>query len=292
PERLQFRDKADTTMEAIVRQALFARTLETRAEALGLSLDEARSLMAPVDLETVSTQPPEEEEEDNEAGQGLGALSAIVLLMAITFYGQWVVVGVIEEKSNRVVEVLLAAVTPGELLVGKVLGILALALIQIVLAAVALVAALVVVEGPDALPVIALAALGMATLWLIIGLLLYNFLYAAVGATASRSEEATSVTVPLMIPLMAGYFGGVIAIPQDPDSLLSRFISIFPLTAPLTMPSRISAGGGSPIEVVIAAVLTLLSLAAVIWIATRIYSGGILQSSKVGLLAAFRRTRE
>jgi ABC-2 type transport system permease protein len=69
-------------------------------------------------------------------------------------------------------------------------------------------------------------------------------------------------------------------------------LSIFPLTAPLTMPSRIASGGGSPIEVVIALALALLTLAGVIWLAARIYSGGILQSSKVGLLTAFRGARD
>src|SRR5690606_27868685 len=132
----------------------------------------------------------------------------------------------------------------------------------------------------------------LALTWLVIGLLLYNFLYAAVGATVNRPEEATSVSFPLMVPLMGGYFAGLIFIPDNPDSLIARALSMFPLTAPLTMPSRIASGGGSPIEVVIAMVLALATLVGVIWLAARIYSGGVLQSSKVGLLAAFRRSRE
>ncbi len=294
PGVLLFHDEVDTTLEAIARQSLFAETLAERAAALGLSIDEAESLIAPpvVDSQTLVPPVPEDDEDDSGVGQGVGALSAIVLLMAISFYGQWVLVGVIEEKSNRVVEVLLSAVAPWELLVGKVLGILVLALGQIVLGGAALTGALLATVGADALPTVAVAGLALAVMWLVVGLLLYNFLYAAVGATVNRPEEATSASFPLMVPMMGGYFAGLIFIPDNPDSLIARILSIFPLTAPLTMPSRIASGGGSPIEVVVALVLALVTLAGVIWLAARIYSGGILQSSKVGLLTAFRRARD
>lgn len=293
PDVLIFQDEVDTTLEAIVRQSLVAETLADRAEALGLSLDQAQGLLAPPVVDSQTVLPPEPEDDDaSDVGEGVGALSAIVLLMAISFYGQWVLVGVIEEKSNRVVEVLLSAVAPWELLVGKVLGILALALCQIVVGGVAFTAALLATAGADALPSVAVAGLALGVLWLVVGLLLYNFLYAAVGATVNRPEEATSASFPLMVPMMGGYFVGLIFIPDNPDSLVARVLSIFPLTAPLTMPSRIASGGGSPIEVVVAVVLALVTLGGVIWLAARIYSGGILQSSKVGLLTAFRRARD
>jgi len=293
PDQLQFQDEVDTTLESIVRQSLFAMQLEERAEELGLTLDEAQSLIAPAMVQSEVVEPAAPADNgDEDIGQGVGALSAIALLFAISFYGNWVLVGVIEEKSNRVVEVLLAAVAPWELLVGKVLGILALAVGQIAVGGAALAGALVATEGTEALPTVALAGLVMAVVWLVIGLLLYNFMYAAVGATVNRPEEATSATFPLMVPLMGGYFVGLIFIPGNPDSLVARVLSIFPLTAPLTMPSRIASGGGSPIEVVIAITLALVTLAGVIWLAARIYSGGILQSSKVGFLTAFRRARE
>ncbi len=294
PDQLVFEDEVDTTLESIVRQSLFTARLEERAAALGLTLEEARSLIAPVEVDSETVQPPaaEEEDPDAEVGQGVGSLSTVVLLMAISFYGQWVLVGVIEEKSNRVVEVLLAAVAPWELLVGKVLGILALAVLQLLAGVVAFSVAVLAFEGFDAIPEVALAGLAMAIVWLVVGLLLYNFLYAAVGATVSRPEEATSVTFPLMLPMLGGYFAGLIYIPGNPDAMLARVLSLFPLTAPLTMPSRIASGGGSALEVVIALVLALAALAGIVWLAARIYAGGILQSSKVGFLTAYRRARD
>jgi len=292
PDQLQFHDEVDTTVESIVRQSLFATSLEARADALGLSLEDAQSLIAPVNLESQTTGSAGTDDSDAEVGQGVAVLTAIVLLMAISFYGQWVLVGVIEEKSNRVAEVLLSAVAPWELLVGKVLGILALAMGQVVVGSVAFVATLMATEGADALPTVAIAGLSLGVAWLVVGLLLYSFLYAAVGATVNRPEEATSVSFPLMLPLMGGYFMGLVLIPENPDSMGARLLSIFPLTAPLTMPSRIASGGGSPAEVVVAFVLAFVALVAIIWLAARIYSGGILQATKVSFLTAFRRARD
>lgn len=296
PDRLDFHEDVDAVLEGIVRQSLFGTRFEERASALGLTLEEAQSLLAPVEVESRSLEPDEasddEAGEDASVGQGFGTLSSIVLLLAITFYGQWVVVGVIEEKSNRVVEVLLAAVRPEELLVGKVLGILVLGMIQVAVSVAALLGAIAATAGLGALPDVALAGLAVGVLWLLLGLLLYNFLYAAVGATVSRPDEATSVTFPLMFPLMGGYFAGIIFIPSDPDSLISRVLSIFPLTAPLTMPSRIASGGGSAVEVVLAVILALVALVAIVWLAGRIYAGGILQGGKIGLASAFRRARD
>ncbi len=292
PDRLQFRDEVNTTLESMVRQALFAASLEERADALGLTLEEAQSLIAPVSLASETTASVGADDPDADVGQGVGVLTAIVLLMAISFYGQWVLVGVIEEKSTRVAEVLLSAVAPWELLVGKVLGILALAMGQVAVGSIAFVAALLATEGAEALPDVAIAALSLAVAWLVVGLMLYSFLYAAVGATVTRPEEATSVAFPLVLPLIGGYFMGLMLIPENPDSIGARVLSMFPLTAPLTMPSRIASGGGSVIEVVIAFALALLALVVIIWLAARIYSGGVLEATKISFLTAFRRARD
>ena len=147
-------------------------------------------------------------------------------------------------------------------------------------------------HGLDSLPSIAVTGVGIAVIWLVLGLVIYNFVYAAIGATVNRPEEATSATVPVVLPLLAGYFAGLMVIPSDPDSLAARVLSLFPLTAPLTMPSRIASGGGSFAEGALAIVLALVGIAAIIWLASRIYAGGILQTSRVGLLVAFRRPRE
>ncbi|PKN82305.1 MAG: hypothetical protein CVU47_03635 [Chloroflexi bacterium HGW-Chloroflexi-9] len=292
PDSLLFQEEADPTVQALVGQAAYLATLPERAAAVGITLEEARALIAPPTVETSLVSPPEAGDEAVDDGdRAIAALTTILLLMALTFYGQWVLIGVIEEKSTRVVEVLLATLAPWQLLVGKVLGILLLAVAQIAASVTALVVGLLVVQDIE-IPALAATSVAMGVTWLVLGLLLYNFLYAAIGSTVNRPDEASSASFPLMVPLMAGYLGGLIFIPDHPDAPASRVLSLFPFTAPLTMPSRIASGGGSAIEVAIAMALTVVTIGLVIWAGSRIYTGAILRTGKVGLLAAFRGGRE
>ncbi|MDO9445393.1 MAG: ABC transporter permease [Dehalococcoidia bacterium] len=291
-DSLLFEEEADPTVQALVGQAAYLATLPERAAAVGITLEEARTLIAPPTVETSLVSPPEAGDEAVDDGdRAVAAITTILLLMALTFYGQWVLIGVIEEKSSRVVEVLLATLAPWQLLVGKVLGILLLAVAQIGASVTALIVALLVIEDLE-VPALAATSVAMGVVWVVLGLLLYNFLYAAIGATVNRPDEASSAAFPLMVPLMAGYMGGLVFIPDNPDAPFARALSMFPFTAPLTMPSRIASGGGSTIEVAIAMALTVATIGLVIWAGSRIYTGAILRTGKVGLLAAFRGGRE
>lgn len=286
-DRLVFEDSADTTLQAIVAQAAFEEALPGRARSLGLSLEDARSLIQPVDV-SVDLLAPGAADED--VPSTLSFLSSLLLLTAISLYGGWVLVGVIEEKSNRVVEVLLAVVAPWQLLTGKVLGIMALAVIQLAAGLIAIYAGFTMFAEAS-LPEAGLSAIVMASTWLVLGLLLYNFLYAAVGATATRPEDATSAQVPVLTPLMISYFLSLSYVTQNPDTLLSRALSLFPLSAPLVMPVRVAEDAVGPIEVAVAIAATMATIAGTAWLAARIYSGAILQTQRLGLLAAFKRAR-
>src|SRR5690606_37603844 len=111
PDRVIFETESDTSVLALVARAAYEAALPQRAEALGLTVEEARSLIAPVDVQPEVLTVVEEERDIEDFG-GITSLTTVVLLMAISFYGNWVLVGVIEEKSNRVVEVLLATLKP------------------------------------------------------------------------------------------------------------------------------------------------------------------------------------
>ncbi|MCC7364403.1 MAG: ABC transporter permease [Dehalococcoidia bacterium] len=288
PGSLLFESEEDVTLQAIVARATYEDALPDRAAALGLSVEQAQELLQPVPLE-VQVISPEDPEDDAE--YGLKFVTTVVLLMAISLYGQWVLVGVIEEKSNRVAEVLLAVLAPWQLLTGKVLGILALAVSQIAATLVSLVVALVIFEDAT-LPATGPATIAMAAVWLVLGLLLYNFVYAAVGSTTTRPEDSSNIMVPAMVPLLVGYLAALMYVPDFPDSVASRVLSLFPLTAPLVMPARTAAGGSSVIEVVVALAGMVGAIAGVIWLGARIYSGAILQTGRMSLLAAFRRSQE
>jgi ABC-2 type transport system permease protein len=95
-----------------------------------------------------------------------------------------------------------------------------------------------------------------------------------------------------MAPLFAGYFAGLFYVPINPDAPLSVALSLFPITAPLTMPARVVAGGASPLEVALAMAGTVAAIGGIVWLASRIYMGAILQTQRVNLLSAFRRAGE
>lgn len=285
PGRLVFNSDENAVLQAIVAQAAFEAALPARAEALGLSVEQARQLIQPVPVAIDVLSPDLEEDSDT---YGIVTLSSFILLIALSQYGQWVLIGVIEEKSNRVVEVLLAVVAPWQLLMGKVLGIMALALAQIGIALGAIAVAMVAIDGAS-LPDSSGRIIAASVTWLVLGLLFYNFVYAAVGATATRPEEASSATAPIMAPIMLGYFTSISYVPGHPDAIVTRLLSMFPLTSPMMMPARVVAGGVSAIEMVIALALMVVTIIGTIWLAGRIYSGSILRTQRISLLTAIRR---
>lgn len=287
PDRLVFDESADSTLQAVVARAAFEAALPERAQDLRLSLEDARSLIQPVPIDVELIAP---ETADDEETRGISFFSSLLLLTMISLYGGWVLVGVIEEKSNRVVEVLLAVVAPWQLLTGKVLGIMVLAVAQL---AAGLLATFVgfSVFAEASLPETGLESLVMASTWLVLGLLLYNFAYAAVGATATRPEDSSSAQVPVLTPLMVGYFLSLTYVPEHPDSLVSQALSLFPLTAPLVMPVRVAAESVSAVEVVVAIAAMVPSIVGTAWLASRVYTGAILQTQRMSLLAAFHRGR-
>lgn len=288
PDRLIFESEVDTTLQAVVAQSAFEAALPERATALGLTVDGARTLIEPATLRVELLRPAEDDDDDF---YGLALVSSIVLLTAMSLYGEWILVGVIEEKSSRVVEVLLAIVTPWQLLIGKVLGILSLAVAQLVVALLAVAAGIAFFEGAS-LPEAGTTAIGASALWLVLGLLLYNLIYAAVGATATRPEDATGAQAPILALLFIGYFPALIIVPEEPDGLIARASSLFPVTAPFAMPVRAAATDVPLVEHAVAVLAMGAAIGAVAWLAGRVYTGAILQTRRMSVLAAFRRSRE
>lgn len=283
---VMYREQPDSTLSALVSRAVYDITLPERAAALGLTVEQVRSLTE-VEVPQEAILRPDVQE-DRDAAAAITYVGSVILFIAISFYGQWVLVGVVEEKSNRVVEVLLGVLAPWQMLAGKVGGIILLAAGQILAAGIAFVGALFVL-GDVEVPRLTVDALVVEVVWLVVGVVLYNFVYAAVGATVTRAEEASSATTPIMVPLLAGYLAGLVFVPTQPHSLAARALSLFPLTSPLTMPARFAAGGVSPLEMAVALGLAVLGTVAVVWFAGRVYAGAILQGRRMSLLAAFRR---
>jgi ABC-2 type transport system permease protein len=235
----------------------------------------------------VTLEPPSKTTGD--AATAVAYVGSLLLLMTLAVYGQWVLTGVVEEKSNRVVELILATVRPRDLLAGKVLGIGLLGLGQIALvgglASVLLGAG--VFDAPESLG----SSLALIIPWFALGFTLYAVAYAAAGALASRQQDANSAGIAVTYTLLAAYFLGYAALASDNDGLLANLLTIFPLTAPLVLPAR-SALIGVPLwEHALAVVLMLATIYVLVRAAGRIYAHGLLRSgARIGIRAAWRLT--
>jgi ABC-2 type transport system permease protein len=200
----------------------------------------------------------------------------------------------VEEKQNRVVEVVLAKVRTTSLLIGKVLGIGALGLVQIAALGLAVVVGLTLVPLPDVgvpnLTSIGLSAVLWLAFWFILGYLVYSFLYATLGATISRQEDMQSVAfIPAMAILPAYFLISFTAGAGGEPTPLVTVASFVPLWSPIVMPFRINTGSVAPWEVAVAVALAIGAIAALVMIGARVYRGAALRTgAKVSLRDAWR----
>ncbi|HYK96436.1 MAG TPA: ABC transporter permease [Candidatus Dormibacteraeota bacterium] len=223
-------------------------------------------------------------------GFAAGFVLAIILFMAIVLYGQWIAYSVAEEKSSRVMEVILGAATPFELLGGKVVGVGALAITQYVIVFVPALLALVfqsqiaalvlggsasAVAVPQGLSIGLLVAFGV---FFVLGFALYAVLYAGAAALVSRTEDINQMVAPMTLISTAGYLVAVYSSTGliDPSSTFVVVMSFIPFFSPYLMLSRLGAGLAGPVEVVVALVLLAVTVPVALWVAARLYSAGVL----------------
>ncbi len=204
-------------------------------------------------------------------------LGVILVFIVLTQYLTWTLMGVMEEKASRVVEVLLATVRPIQLLAGKVLGIGAVALAQ----AVALVAfALVLAEAVGSSLVHGAAPLVVAATlaWLVLGYAFYSWLYAAAGSLAERQDQVQSLALPLSVPLIFGYIVSLTGASAGNASPLLKVLAYLPPTAPFAMPTLIGFGDATWWQFLLSVVVTLASTVVVALVAAQVYRTAVLQT--------------
>jgi ABC-2 type transport system permease protein len=295
-------DQSPTSQtRVLVTQAVNSITISDRLDRAGVSPDEGAQIFAPPDFSATAVNPDSLNEEDFGGAILLSYIVVILTFMAILTYGNWVAQSVAEEKSGRVMELLITAATPRQLLTGKVLGTGAAGLTQYVVMIVAVIAGLVA-SGPAAtalgvdqlpfeLPSLEPGFIVAFTAFFLVGFLLFSTLYAAAGSMVSRIEDVQQAVGPLIYLAMAGYFISFFA-PNDPDGRLVAVASVIPFFSPYLMPSRMLLGNPALWEVGLALILLVLTLVAAIWVASRIYSAGVLlYGQRVGIRSVLRATR-
>ena len=273
-QQLQWRGEPDERLRAVVTGAIQLVAVQERAAGAGIAPDELLALVAPVPVDNEELGITAGRSPDDEAA---AAVMSILLLMAILTYGNLVLTGVVEEKSSRVVEVLLVRMPARTLLAGKVAGIGLLGFGQFAVTALAALVATLVVDAVD-LPAISGGVLAWVVAWFVLGYALYAMAYGALGSLASRTEDASSVAGPVSYVLLAGYWASYIAVANDPDSGWSQLVSLFPATAPFAMPGRLALGAAAWWEPVLAAAVALAAIAALVVFAGRVYTGAILHA--------------
>jgi ABC-2 type transport system permease protein len=275
-------------VEALVREVVTTARERRLLAAANVPPDVVRSVMAPVDItvHALEAQP---------AVSATRVVAAIVsgylLLYAIIAYAVGVATGVAQEKTSRTAEVLLSAVRPDRLMVGKVIGIGVAGLGQV---AIAVVTGLVAnaLAGAPGIPRAVVELLPGLLLWFLLGYALYAFVSAAAGAMVARQEEVQSATAPITVTLTAA-LAFVVGVVHAPDSWWVTLASLVAPFTPIVMPARLAMGPVPAWQLVLA----IGELLAVTFIVARgagsVYAASVMRGGpRVGWRAALRQARE
>lgn len=275
----------DPALEAVFTAVAQQQALADQITGLGGDPKEVTGALARAVPKVTELDP-----RDQDAGQVVAAyVVGILIFMGLITAGQLVAQGVVEEKTSRIVELLLATVKPWQLMAGKVLGIGIVGVAQLAAVTVASVVsatALGLLDTSDLnIGATALGALG----WFVIGFASYAVLLAGLAALVSRQEEVNSVISPVTTLMVIPYVIGVSIGTWDPENPLVVWLSRIPFTSPLVMPIRIAGGGVAAWDVALAVCLSLAVIPLLVWVSGRLYASAVLQTgSRVRLLTALR----
>lgn len=275
------------SLERVIGEMVNARRLER--EGVNPALVQKARIPLRLDSKKVSGG----KETGESAGQSfaLAYFMGIILYMAILLYGINVMSSVLEEKTTKIVEVLVSSVRPFQLLLGKVLGVGAVSIFQFLLWGVA--TRLLLSQraklfgavgpgdggGPFQMPHITGSTAAIFIAYFLGGFLLYSAMFAAVGAMSSNEQEARQAQQPVVMLLVASFIS-MFAMLNDPGSTLSVSLSMIPFSAPIAMPVRWAAGNLPLSEVALSLGILTVSILGVTWVAARIYRVGILMTGK------------
>ncbi len=296
---------------ALIAQAAAPIAIADRLGQAGLSAAQQSQLFSPPQVTVRSpdpTKPVASAESVANEISGFAVTFGLVmfLFLAVIMYGTWVAMSVVEEKSNRVMEVILAVATPFQLLCGKVLGVSATALLQFAAVIGAVILALLV-QGQVAQVVLGQSAgltlpegltpalLLVFSVYFVLGFLLYAVLFAAAGSLVSRQEDVNQVVLPMTLVATAGYLIGLYASIGLLDAGASWVVllSWVPFLSPYMMLGRMNAGSAAPIEIMGSMVLLAITIVGAVWVASRIYSAGVLMyGQRPGFRTMWKAIRE
>ena len=277
--------KADIVMREMVANLLSRAATKERLKDRGVDPAIYDASRVRVNLDPHEARAIESESSKN-AGFNL-AVSGIfffLIYISIFIYGGFIMRGVLEEKNNRIVEVIISSVRPTDLMLGKILGVGCVGLTQysiwgliaVILTLPGVVGIMGMTEGLPPIPLLTVAAF---VVFFLLGYFLYASLYAALAAPFNTEQEAQQfVMIPSMMLVLASTTWFFVF--NSPNGRLAQVLSLFPFTAPLLMFMRISVQPPPLWQVVLSISILLVSIWAMAWIAGRVYRVGILMYGK------------
>jgi ABC-2 type transport system permease protein len=278
--------KAEVVMRQQIEAYLSRAATKERLKDKGVDPKVYDAARLRVDLEAHEAKEVESGESGKNVGMNL-AISAtffFLIYMSIFIYGAYIMRGVLEEKNNRIVEVIVSSMKPTTLMLGKILGIGLVGLTQYAVwaclaLAIALPGVAAVAGMGEGLPHIPVATIGAFVLFFLLGYFLYSSLYAALSAPFNTEQEAQQfVMIPglMLILTSTTWFFAF----NQPNGTLATVLSFFPFTAPLMMFMRISVQTPPLWQIATSVALLLATIFLVAWFAGRVYRVGILMYGK------------
>jgi len=308
-----YSDKQPTLdVETLIQSRIRSSIRDYKIEQLQLDRQQLEALDTRVELDPEPID-PEGDDASKLTGAiaaGIGSIMGIIMYFVVFIYGMMVMRSVMEEKTNRIVEVMISSVRPFQLMLGKIIGVGAVGLTQVAIWAILIpltsmlvnlffgfdtsqmdsAAAASEVNTDDMESMIMLAMNEISSQnWLLIfplfviyflgGYFLYSSLFAAVGsAMGDDLGEGQSLTLPITIPVIIAFYIMIVAI-QAPNSSLAVWSSIFPLFSPIVMPARLAFD--PPVwEILLSVALLIATAIFFVWLSSRIYRVGILMYGK------------
>ena len=287
--------------------------LKLRRDSVDLAKIEAAKTS--ITISTISLEGEKEEENFSEATTAVGFIMAFLIYMFIFLYGAQVMRGVIEEKSSRIVEVIISSVRPFQLMLGKIVGVAMVGLTQFLLWVILTFAIVTVAqlaffgdtyssteiasqmsgsEGEvamqaaqnEAIPKIMKVIdsinfpliIGCFIFYFLGGYLLYGALFAAIGSAVDNESDTQQFMLPVTIPLILAIIVAQTTI-TNPESPIAFWFSIIPFTSPIIMMVRVAMGVPT-MDLVISMILLVLGFLGTVWVAAKIYRTGILMYGK------------
>ena len=269
------RSTADIATTTAIQEALHRVLIREYLAGKGLSASQTDALMAPVKLNVLGRNG---ERGDSRSAFLVAYVLFFLMYMVVLLYGMNVARSIIEEKTSRVFEVLLATIQPDELLAGKILGVGAVGLTQVGIWMIAfglLAAQMGATSGVQISP----AQVIYFVVYFGLGYALYSAVAASLGAMTNSEQELQQLNMFMMLPL---FFSLLMLAPvvTNPNSVVSRIVSQIPFCAPLLMDLRVSISMPQPWEIALSIGLILVTIYAVLWFSSRIYRVGILMYGK------------